>query len=317
MKSKRAPAPYPIFSETEISLQIETFLKMKSSPLLIITGPTGSGKTSVSIRIAKQFSGEIINADSRQFYAGCDIGTAKITEHEMEGIPHHLLSFLHPNEDYPVAFFQKKAEEIISKIHSQKKLPILVGGSGLFIDAVRKGFSIPPVSPQFDIRKELEQCSTESLFALLSQNDPVLSARIDPKNRLRMIRALEVFRTTGKPISSLQKKVQPIWNEFLLGVWCETDILEQRIAERTEKMWREGFLDEVRQLLSQGYQESDPAFIAHGYREAVSFLCGKLTEEEAKSLMTRNTRRYAKRQRSWWRKEKDVVWMDPCSEVII
>lgn len=311
MKQKRAPAPQSILSEEESIEHIRCFLKTASAPLLIITGPTGSGKTALSLRIAQQFSGEIINADSRQFYAGCDIGTAKITKPEMEGIPHHLLSFLRPNEEFPVALFQKKAEETIADILSRHKLPLLVGGSGLFIDAVRNGFSIPSVPPQRELRKGLERLSTEALFEKIAHCDPLLATRIDPKNRLRMIRALEVFERTGKPISELQKKTPPLWNTLLLGVWCDPDLLEQRIEKRTENMWKEGFLDEVQQLLAHGYQETDPAFVAHGYREAIGFLKGRLTEEEAQSLMTRNTRRYAKRQRSWWRKEKDMIWVLP------
>lgn len=312
-KIRRADPPKNIVSPEKGIQIIRDFLGTAQKPLIALVGPTASGKTDFSIRAAKAVDAEIINADSRQFYKGMDIGTAKITPKEMDGIPHHLMSFLSPEEECPAGVFKNFAEEKAEEILSRKKIPFLVGGSGLFVDVIRKNFSVPRVPPQKSWRASLESLSAEALYERLQKLDPEAAKKMSPQNKNRIIRALEVIEFTGEKMSEQQKRSSPKFDFLLLGVWVEPEILEQRIKERTEKLWKWGFLDEVRNLMDQGCAEETPSMIAHGYREAMGFLKGEISAEKAKYLMERNTRRYAKRQRTWWRREKEMLWIGTMS----
>jgi len=304
-----APKPDLLHSEAEIVRSVQEFLHISKNPLIVITGPTASGKTAFSIRLAELVQGEVINADSRQFYRGMDIGTAKVTTAESKCILHHLLSFLEPSEEWTIAEFKDGAETVISDIISRRKVPLLTGGSGLFLDAVCKNLQIPRVPPQKEFRRSLEKKSSSELHAELQRIDPVSAAKIEPENRVRVIRTLEIHTFTGLVPSELKQQKTCVWDVFKIAIYLDPDVLKERIAARTETIWQSGFLDEVRELLAAGYDEQTPALIAHGYREAIQFLRGELSEEEAKSLMERNTRRYAKRQRTWWRKDPTIHWV--------
>ncbi len=311
-KVHRAPSPHPILSKENLSIIIDTFLRKAKKPLIAIVGPTASGKTSLSIQIAKKWKGEIINADSRQFYKGMDIGTAKILPEEKQEVPHFLLDFLNPDEQCPVAVFKKLADKKIEEIHKRNHIPMLVGGTGLFVDAIRHNFCIPKIPPQPEWRKQKEGHTSEQLYKELTEKDPHAAKCIDKKNRIRILRALEVYDVSGgNKISDLQKKGEKKWDTLLIGVWQDPDALALAIKKRTENIWQSGFLQETQSLLEKGYTEETPAMIAHGYREAMQFLKGTLPEEEAKYQMMRNTRRYAKRQRTWWRREKKMYWVNP------
>jgi tRNA dimethylallyltransferase len=177
------------------------------------------------------------------------------------------------------------------------------------VDVLRKNYSVPRVPPQKEFRAELEAVSSEELHKRLESYDPEAAQKMSPQNKNRIIRALEVIHVTGKKISDLQETNAPLFDFLLLGVWMDPELLEKRIHLRTEELWNAGFLNEVQSLMKQGFTEETPAMIAHGYREAMRFLKGEITEKEAKNLMERNTRRYAKRQRTWWRREKEMVWV--------
>lgn len=276
----------------------------------MIAGPTASGKTALSLRLAREFGGEVINADSRQFYIGMDIGTAKIMSAEMAGVPHHLLSFLRPDEACTAAEYKRFAEAKIAEIYARNRIPFLVGGSGLFIDAVCKNLQIPRVPPQDQYRKALESKSNDELFDELALKDAQAAARIHRNNRVRLIRTLEIIAFGGSILHELENPGAPQWDIFKIALWNDPEALAERIAERTEAIWRSGFVTEVRTLLAEGYGKHTPALIAHGYREAIRFLSGDITESEAKEQMTLNTRRYAKRQRTWWRRDKAVKWVE-------
>lgn len=316
-KNKRAPAPEKLFSEAEIFTQVENFLSTAKKPIICISGPTASGKTGLSIRLSKKINGEVINADSRQFYKYMNVGTAKVTEEEMEGVPHHLLDFLEPDEQCTAAKFKDLAEEKIKDILSRGKIPVIIGGTGLFIDVVRKNFSIPRIAPQTEWREKMEKLSNEELYKKLKEADAKATEKIEKNNRMRVIRALEVCETSGKKFSDLQDTAEKQWDDFLIGVWNDPELLAERIEKRNDIMWKAGFLEEVQNLLDAGWNEKNPGMIAHGYREVMQYIQGEITREEANEQMIRNTKKYAKRQRTWWRKEENIYWFCPEKEDIV
>lgn len=304
-----APPPARLYTEPEITIALREFIVSHQRPLVVITGPTASGKTALSLRLCEQLSGEVVNADSRQFFRGMDIGTAKISSDQTRGVPHHLLSFLNPDEACTAAEFKDRAEAVIAAIFARGHLPFLVGGSGLFIDAICHGLDIPRVAPQPEIRARLEPLANSELFEQLQAADPVAAAAIHPHNRPRLIRALEVI-AMGDTLRHAFRMPNPSpWQSFKIAVWVDPERLRKAISARTEAIWQAGFLDEVAALLDQGYDANTPAMNAHGYREAMRSIKGELSETEAKAQMTANTIAYAKRQRTWWRRDASVRWV--------
>lgn len=303
-----APPPKEIIPPEEALIIAQNFCSKKEHPLIAVVGPTASGKTDFSLDLAEKVDGEIINCDSRQFYRGLNIGTAKILPEEMRGIPHHALDFLNPNEAFSVGAFVPMADEIIREIVSRKKNPILVGGSGLFVDAIRKGFVIPAVPPNAKFREALEKKTDTEIFDLLRKIDPASADKIGKKRRRNAIRALEVCHATGKKFSEL-KKAEKKYDDLLFAPWADPDLLCRRIAQRVARMFDAGFIKEVQELLSVGFSEQSPGMEAHGYREAMAFIRGEISEAELREKMIIATRQYAKRQRTWWRREEEVVWV--------
>ncbi len=286
---------------------------MKGIPLLVILGPTAVGKSEIAISLAKKINGEIISADSMQLYQGMNLGTAKPSILEQKVVPHHLINLLKPDVPFNVFEYAKEAEKIIKEIHRRKKLPILVGGSALYIRAVVDGlFENPKVDSEkkFSAKEKLKNKSTDFLYEELKKVDQKASRKIHPNDRRRIKRAMEVFYATGIPISVLQKKKPTrAFRTLLIGINRERKELYQRINKRVDEIFAQGFVDEVRTLLGNGYAENLNSIQAIGYKETILCLKGERSLEETIELIKRNTRRFAKRQLSWFRGDKRINWV--------
>lgn len=292
------------------------------SPLVVLAGPTGTGKTALSLDLAELLTrggqpAEIINADSLQLYRGMDIGTAKLPATERRGIPHHLFDVLDVSETATVASYQHHARAVIAELRGAGVVPILVGGSGLYISAVLGSLSFPGSSPEIRsaLERRLEDEGIERLWQQLHQRDPDAAARIGPYNARRIVRALEVIELTGSRYSaSLPDEAQtwvPTVQVFLDGGSDgDREELKRRLAERSRAMWKSGLLEEVRTLIGQGLREGQTARQAIGYAQALAVLDGVLSEQEAVSETTRLTWRYARRQRSWFNRYRSMHRLD-------
>lgn len=290
---------------------ISNFLKKYSKEkfFIAILGPTASGKTDLSLKIAKKFKGEIISADSRQVYRYLNIGTDKIPLKKRNGIPHHLLDIVNPDERFTVADFKKMAEEKIDEILSRGKIPIVVGGTGLYIRALAENFQIPETGNNLSFRKKLEKEITKILYRKLQKVDSGSAKKIHPRNRRYILRALEIFYLTGKPKTDTISR--PKYHVLKIGLTVSQEILDQRIHRRVEAQFKRGLIKEVQSLLKKGYDEKLPSLQTFGYRELIPALCGKMTLEEieeAKTLIKIHTRQFSRRQIIWFKKEKDVYW---------
>lgn len=291
---------------------IEDFLNKcregEKPPLLVILGPTASGKTALSLELAREFNGEIVSADSRQIYRGMDIGTDKISETARGGIPHHLIDVANPDERFTVANFKKLAEEKIDGIYGRGKLPMLVGGTGLYIRAITENFSIPPENPELrgGLYKELKRYGAEALHKKLQEVDPENAAKISPKNIPYIVRALEIFHITGKPKSA--QKNPPKYRCLLLGMRRDLPILFERIHRRIDAQIESGLIEETQKLLAAGYSKNLGAMNSLGYQEIIEYLEGKISLDAARELLKKNTRNFAKRQMTWFKKDKGIVW---------
>lgn len=280
-------------------------------PLIAIVGPTGVGKTALSIRLAEEFQGEIVSADSRQVYRGMDIGTAKPDEAEQRRVPHHLLDLVAPGEPFTLAQYQQLAYRVIAEINRRGRVPFVVGGSGLYVRAVLEGLTIPRVPPNHGRRAELERADTVDLYQQLQRIDPRAAERIDPRNKRRVIRALEVSETAGEPITSLQTHRAPPYRILRIGLTLPRPLLYDRINARVDRMLVAGLVDEVRGLMKRGYELDTPAMSGLGYRQIASFVRGEATLDEAVRLLKRDTRRFVHHQYSWFRLDDvRIHWFD-------
>lgn len=284
--------------------------------LLVLIGPTAVGKTKLSIEIAKRYGCEIVSGDSMQVYRGMDIGTAKIKPAEMEGVPHHMIDIHDPDEPFSVAEFQERAGKAIAEIGLRGRLPFVVGGTGLYIESLCYGFGFAEGGADEAFREEqrrfLREHGEEALHGKLRAVDPRTAERLHPRDHRRVIRALEVFHHTGRPLSELldeQAKESP-YRLCIIGLTMDRAILYKRIEERIETMLAEGLVDEVRGLLDRGVPRDAVSMQGLGYKEIAAYLFGELPYEEAVELLKRNTRRFAKRQLSWFRHMKDIAWVD-------
>jgi tRNA dimethylallyltransferase len=275
------------------------------SPLIAIVGPTAVGKTGVAIRLACTVGGEIICADSRTQYRGMDIGTAKPSAEQRALIPHHLLDLIDPDDTFTLAQFQSLAYRTMAEIAARGRVPFLVGGSGLYVKAILEGFRIPQMNPDHALRREFEdeaqRLGPEHLYAELVRVDPVSARRIEPGNVRRVIRALEVYRTMGVPISQLQAKAPPPYHTLVIGLTRSLESLERAIVQRVDGMIAAGLVEEVQRLSSVGYGFELPALSGIGYREIGMHLRGEIDLAMARELMVRNTRRFVRRQYQWFR----------------
>lgn len=282
----------------------------------VLTGPTASGKTMLSIRLAKEYDCEIVCMDSMQIYRGMNIGTAKPTEEEMAGIPHHMLDVADPVEAFSVARYQELAEECIADIHARGKRALLVGGTGLYLRALRQPMAMGDVSADEGVRAELEALAAEEggkqrLHDMLEAVDPETAARLHLNDVRRAVRALEVHRLTGVPFSKqpqLQTESRFVYR--VASLTMDRALLYARIEKRVDQMIGQGLVDEVRGLLDSGVPADCQAMKAIGYKEIVPYIRGESTWEETDYLLKLNTRHYAKRQLTWMRREEDVCWVD-------
>ena len=282
------------------------------TPIVAVVGATASGKTSLSLDLAGELGGEVVNTDAMQVYRGMDIGTAKLPPHERRGIPHHLLDTLTVTEPATVAQFQHWAREVVDRLRGRGTTPVLVGGSALYTRAVLDRFEFPGTDDAVRARWEaaLAERGPHALHEELRRRDPDAAARILPENGRRTVRALEVGELTGRPFSaSLPVLEYADPHTVQIGVDIDRETLDQRIAARVDAMFASGFVEEVRHLLDHGLEQGRTAPGAIGYREVVAHLRGELTEAEAKERTAQATRRFARRQDSWFRKDPRIVWL--------
>ncbi len=283
--------------------------------VIVILGPTASGKTGIGIEIAERLDTEIISADSRQLYKKLNLGTAKPTEEELSRVKHHFIDYLNLEEEYNVSKFENEALTVINSLHAQGKIPVVVGGSGLYIKALVDGiFNEVETDTEFraellDLRKEK---GNDYLYEMLRIKDPVTAAELLPQNWKRVIRALEVNHLTGKSIKEFHKdfKREDNYRFYLFGLNWERKVLYERIENRVDKMIELGLVDEVKKILSEGYDRNINSLNTVGYKEIFDFLDGTISLERAIELIKRNTRRYAKRQLTWFRRDKRIKWLD-------
>lgn len=286
--------------------------------IIVILGPTASGKSELAVKIAKKFNGEIISADSRQIYKGLDIGSGKITKKEMRGVPHHLLDAASPKRIFTVTQYQKLAKKALNDIVRRGKFPIICGGTGLYINSLIYDYQFPKVPPQPKLRKKLEKKSTEELFQQLKKLDPRRAKNIDKNNRRRLIRALEIVLTTKSPIPALalattcgSKKITPYnvkYDALKIGIKKSPEELRKGIKKRVNLMLKLSLINETKQLIKK-YHFGTPAFASIGYKEIIAYLQNKNSLEETIKLIEKNTRQYAKRQMTWFKRDKDIYWI--------
>ena len=290
---------------------------MEKRPLIILTGPTAVGKTAASIGLAKAVGGEIISADSMQVYRHMDIGSAKITADEMQGIPHYLVDVLEPEEAFNVVRFQEMAKAAMQKIYAGGHIPIVVGGTGFYIQALLYDIDFTENDSDFSYREELEQTArdkgAEYLHSLLKQADPEAAEQIHPHNIKRVIRALEFNRKTGQKISAHNEQERRKQSPYDFAYFVLTDdrkALYERIDRRVDKMMEQGLLEEVRALKDRGIARDSVSMQGLGYKELLAYLDGEISLDEAIRIIKRDTRHFAKRQLTWFRRERDVIWID-------
>ncbi len=277
---------------------------MISQPkIIVILGPTATGKSDLAINLAKKFNGEIISADSRQVYKGLDIGTGKISKEEMQGIPHYLIDVVNPKQKFTVTDFKKLADKKIKEIIKRGKLPIICGGTGFYIDTVTKGMVLPEVPPNPKLRKELEEKTTEDLVLILQKLDPIRSKNIDVKNRVRLVRAIEIAKALGKVPAIKEKK--PNYAFIKIGLILPEELFQKKVKTRVRKMFKAGLLQEIEMLKKSG--------VSGGRLKEFGFEYNNPTEES----VVKETLKYAKRQMTWFKRDKEIEWFNPQKQNLI
>lgn len=284
-------------------------------PVVAVVGPTASGKSALAVELARLLNGEIVSADSKQIYRYMSVGTAVPTEEEMAGIPHHLLQFLNPDQNFSVAEYVELAQKAILEIHARKKLPVVAGGTGLYVSSLLDNITFFDTKSDPDLRQELEQTAAEKgnqyLLDLLNTFDPQLAQKLHPNNLGRIIRGIEAYRLTGIPMSEHQKASRQKESPYrccIIGLnYRNRDLLYQRIDRRVEKMMENGLLEEIKELIRMGYSQT--AAQAIGYKEFFGYLQGKSALEESVARVQQESRRYAKRQLTWFRRDERVNWL--------
>ncbi|MGO0123345.1 tRNA (adenosine(37)-N6)-dimethylallyltransferase MiaA [Desulfothermobacter acidiphilus] len=288
-------------------------MKNERWPLVVITGPTATGKTAVAIEVALRLKGEIISADSMMVYRGMDIGTAKPSLEERRGVPHHLIDVVEPDQHFSVGAFQAMVQELIPAIHQRGHWPLLVGGTALYLRAVIDGYTLA-VEANRELRQRLleeaRRLGTAHFYEQLRAIDPQAAAKIHPHDRKRLVRALEIYYQTGKPPSELQRQAPPPYRVLMFGLHLPRTELYRRIEQRVDAMIAAGLVEEVRRLLERGISPQATSMQGLGYKEIAAYLRGEVSWEQALYLLKRNTRRFAKRQLTWFRRDPRIRWLD-------
>lgn len=294
----------------------------KLPKVVVILGPTAAGKTKWSIDLAKQFHGSVISADSRQIYKKMNIGTAKPDgEHlglrrtlHVEGVPHHMIGIIDPGKTFTVAQFRDKALKYIKLASQQDRLPIIAGGTGLYISALVDNYKIPRIPENKKLRRSLEGKPAEELMTLLFSLDPASAGKMDPKNKRRIIRALEVCILSGESYSSQRLRGEPLLDVLQIGITVPRETLHDRINARADEMMKLGLLKEVEQLMRQKYSWQLPSMSGVGYRQFQGYFEGRHSLDECIELLKRDTRRFARRQCTWFRRDKRIKWVETYDE---
>ena len=283
----------------------------QNNKVIAIVGPTASGKTSVAIKVAKAFNTEIISADSRQIYTDFETAVAKPTLSEMDGIVHNMIGIVNPDEEFTVANFADEAKNIINRLHNEGKIPVVAGGTGLYFRILLENFDLPRVEPDKELRAELEKLTVEELYRMLLKYDPIIAQKIHPNNTVKIIRALEVCKTLNMPMSEAQRiKEKPEFNVLWFGLNANNrDFLYDRVNKRVDIMIKNGLEKEAREMFKK-YGNLQLLFDTIGYKEFYSYFNGKISYEETINSIKQNTRRYAKRQLTWFRKNTNIQWFD-------
>ena len=282
--------------------------------VIAIVGPTAVGKSALSLEIAEKFSAEIINADAMQIYKGMDIGTAKLPLSQRRGIAHHQIDVLDPSEEANVSQYQKQSREIINDLLSKNVQPILVGGSGLYVNSVLEDLEFPGTNLEVRAKYEeiLDEKGVEALFQMLKEIDPKAAENILPNNARKIVRALEVNEITGKAFNAKLPEPSPIFSDVRIALDMPRDLLDQRIIDRVHQMFEDGFVDEVKSL-EKNLRLGKTAFRALGYSQVLSLLSGEISEDEAITLTINATKKFARRQLSWFRRDPLIHWLDATS----
>uniref|UniRef100_UPI004056567C tRNA (adenosine(37)-N6)-dimethylallyltransferase MiaA n=1 Tax=Acetatifactor sp. TaxID=1872090 RepID=UPI004056567C len=290
---------------------------MKKKPMIVLTGPTAVGKTKLSIALAKAVNGEIISADSMQVYKYMDIGSAKITSEEMQGVPHHLIDILEPWDEFNVVVFKQKCEECLTGIYERGHIPIVTGGTGFYIQALLRDIDFTENEENTEYREVLEKLATEQgaevLHEMLRKVDPASAEAIHANNIKRVIRALEYFELTGEPISAhneQEKQKESAYSSCYFVLNDDREKLYKRIEQRIDEMLECGLIEEVQKLRNMGCHRKMVSMQGLGYKEILAYLEGDMSLEEAVYILKRDTRHFAKRQLTWFRREKEVIWVD-------
>ena len=289
---------------------------MSKIPLIVVAGPTASGKTGLAIDIANYVGGEIVSADSMQIYKYMNIGSAKPTQKERAKAVHHMIDFLEPDAEFSVADYTEMAHKVIADIYERKKIPIMAGGTGLYINSVVNDVTFGEMDTDYELRESLrktaEEKGSEYLLHMLSEFDEVSAKRLHPNNLRRIIRAIEFYKITGKPISEHQeetKKTQSRYNPLMLCVNWDREELYDRINRRVDMMMDEGLLDEVKRLMDMGYTKDLNSMQGIGYKEVMDYFDGKASLEETVEIIKQSSRRYAKRQLTWFRRDERIHYV--------
>lgn len=282
--------------------------------VIAIVGPTAVGKTALSLEIAEKFSAEIINADAMQIYKGMDIGTAKLPLSQRRGIVHHQIDVLDPSEEANVSQYQKQSREIINNLLNKNVQPVLVGGSGLYVNSVLEDLEFPGTNLEVRAKYEevLDEKGVEALFQMLKEIDPKAAENILPNNARKIVRALEVNEITGKAFNAKLPEPSPIFSDVRIALDIPRDLLDQRIIDRVHQMFEDGFVDEVKSL-EKNLRLGKTAFRALGYSQVLSLLSGEISEDEAITLTINATKKFARRQLSWFRRDPLIHWLDATS----
>lgn len=291
--------------------------------LIVITGPTASGKTAMSVELAKIIGGEIVNADSMQIYKYMDIGTAKPTLEERQGIPHHLIDIVNPDEQFSVARYCECAKDAIDSIHKKGKPAVMVGGTGLYVDSLVNNIQFSEIEPDLKYREDMEKLAEEKgneyIYNMLLDTDPESAGKIAVADRKRIIRALEVYHLTGKTITEhneISRSVPSPYNTVMFAIDVDRDVLYDKINRRVDIMLENGLVDEVKKIVDMGVQKNSTAMQAIGYKEILEYLTGDISLEEASDKIKQGSRRYAKRQLTWYRRNDKIHWVKNIDEVL-